>query len=1240
MSRPRKHRALRIVLYALGGTLLLVVAVILGAIALLNVPAVKAQVEHRLSEAMNGKLTWDALHIRLLPSPRAVLEGVKVDRSGHFDATVENAQAQLRLLPLFIGRAEIIAISITRPALRIDLAPSSSEKKGTPATDPVAAYRSVMERVVEGLRKFAPDTRLEIVDASVEIVAPNIPPVQLRNVSVRVQTQTGGAELEGSLTSNFSGDLKVAARVEYADLSGTFSLDVADVKPQPWLDRALANSKFAIGIGAAELHARARTDAKTALECDFQLGIASMQIARAERRLQISEVSLEGNAAVHEHELEFALGPLRFGSLVPAARATLRITRDANNHELTLEVPRVDLGALREAAITLVGDHEVVRTYAPRIRGGEISDLRLKAESETWKTLFALDHLAASGTLANAVVVVPIVEREATGLGGHVELADATVALTAAVAQLERSRLTDGTAQYSFRDKNASASAGFELDCAPALDIARVIVPQAHRKGLDHLQSANGTLKGNATLALDHRDWKVSVDAWRSDATVRLDKLPWPVTVYAGRALISHGRVSFSRTSGAVGASSFDDASARLTLGHPVHIDAASGHAILSLGEIYPWLKSQEKLAHALRDIPSVTGNAQLSLHALSGPTKPISAMAFEANLRPEHVVVEISKFPGPVTIDAGALSVDTNTVKIDRAAVQMLDARGLLSGTIQDYRIKRLQIAGAVSDGVIGENSMHWIWQQTRAPMQLQPKTPLPFAIERLTWGPDRALDAQALVQFDAGPKVSVAAAWQPGVLDIRRLDLKDAISDATLSLQSKDRLVHARFSGSLLEHSLDAMFNLPHEHVGRVAGDLRLILDLERRGRTTAEGSLRAEALDFSDLLHQPLKLDRLDVTSDGTVMRIKEVVLNWAQQVATIKGDVKRGERTPIVTAELDSPGIVIDALLPAGKETVKETPPDSAHKPGDAHSERKPPHAQGAPLFPKLWPLPVAGQLKVRAGFIEYKERRVEPVTATLTLAEQQIRFALDHAQLCGIAFPLSVEIEPQHAAASVHIDARKQQLENTLHCLSQRQVLITGDFDAGADLKTQGGFDELLKNLQGTVRFEARKGKVIKFALLGSILKAKDVSALFKHGGAQLEKDGFSYRRLAANGHFEDGQFIVEEAAFDAGTFGLAATGWISVLDGNTQLNVLVAPFGLIDRLARAIPIFGYIFGGTLTSVPIGVTGDIRHPKVVPLEAAAVGSELSGIFTRTFKLPSNPKAPSSSSQESKLSRPEE
>ncbi len=55
-------------------------------------------------------------------------------------------------------------------------------------------------------------------------------------------------------------------------------------------------------------------------------------------------------------------------------------------------------------------------------------------------------------------------------------------------------------------------------------------------------------------------------------------------------------------------------------------------------------------------------------------------------------------------------------------------------------------------------------------------------------------------------------------------------------------------------------------------------------------------------------------------------------------------------------------------------------------------------------------------------------------------------------------------------------------------------------------------------------------------------------------------------------------------------------------------------------MVRRVPIFGYVIGGTLTSLPVGVGGDIRNPTVVPLGPRAVTSHLVGVFERTLKLP--------------------
>ena len=95
---------------------------------------------------------------------------------------------------------------------------------------------------------------------------------------------------------------------------------------------------------------------------------------------------------------------------------------------------------------------------------------------------------------------------------------------------------------------------------------------------------------------------------------------------------------------------------------------------------------------------------------------------------------------------------------------------------------------------------------------------------------------------------------------------------------------------------------------------------------------------------------------------------------------------------------------------------------------------------------------------------------------------------------------------------------------------------------------------------------------------------------------------------------------MNQSAFDSDALGLVATGKVNLVDRRTGLTVLVAPFGRVDRLVRKLPIIGYVMGGTFTSIPVQVTGDIRDPLVVPLGPAAVTSELAGIFMRTLKLP--------------------
>jgi hypothetical protein len=218
-------------------------------------------------------------------------------------------------------------------------------------------------------------------------------------------------------------------------------------------------------------------------------------------------------------------------------------------------------------------------------------------------------------------------------------------------------------------------------------------------------------------------------------------------------------------------------------------------------------------------------------------------------------------------------------------------------------------------------------------------------------------------------------------------------------------------------------------------------------------------------------------------------------------------------------------------------------------------------------------------------------------------------------MCGVSFPMELEAVPEKLTAAAHITMKGQPLEKSVPCLTGGAVELTGNADLTAELKTEGRRPNLAQNLTGTVQAESRNGYVKKFALIGNILSLRNLTSVSK-----MEESGFPYRSMTAKGQFQGGKFVLQEGFFDSSAVRLAAHGDIDLQGPGSKLTVLVGLLTNVDRVAGAIPIVGYVFGGSMTALPVSVTGDIRNPLVVPLGPRAITDSLLGIFERTLKLP--------------------
>ncbi len=428
------------------------------------------------------------------------------------------------------------------------------------------------------------------------------------------------------------------------------------------------------------------------------------------------------------------------------------------------------------------------------------------------------------------------------------------------------------------------------------------------------------------------------------------------------------------------------------------------------------------------------------------------------------------------------------------------------------------------------------------------------------------------------------MALALRPELVELKRVAIKDAASNAVLSAAIAGEQIRATFTGILQGRSIAALLREPPpSDSGIVQGNLRLTVDRARPRRSVATGNLRVDSLDLTWLAGKRAIVEHIDLTSDETTVRIAEARLDWQEQRFNLRGEVLRTAAGPVINARLESPGVVLDKLLP----------------PRDPAAAREAQPAEEEEKESALWPLPVTG--------------RIEPLAGSLVLEPKRARLDVKEARMCGVSFPLQVDGVPHEVTAAVQVTMQNQPLAEALRCLTGEALDMTGRATLRADLRTRGKVPHLAHNMTGTLEAELLDGRINKFALLGNILTISNLTSVGKK-----HADGFPYRSALVRGRFDQGMLVIEEGGFDSDALNVAATGRIDLLGANTKLTVLVGLLGTIDRVVGAVPIVGSV--RQLTGLPVEVTGDIRDPTIVPLDPRAITENLLNTLGRAARLP--------------------
>jgi uncharacterized protein involved in outer membrane biogenesis len=187
-DRRRWVSAVRYFAWFAAAIAVLVVAAALVLPVFLDTPAVRAEIQRKLSKAVQGEVSWEDLNVRILPRPLGVLRKVRVEIPRRLEVSADELAVRLAFWPLLRGRAEIVSVTLSRPAINLDIPAAqevhdgSKEKDDDPRLNLVQTYRSTVGALADVVQRFAPETVLSIEDARLEFSAPGILPIALHDV--------------------------------------------------------------------------------------------------------------------------------------------------------------------------------------------------------------------------------------------------------------------------------------------------------------------------------------------------------------------------------------------------------------------------------------------------------------------------------------------------------------------------------------------------------------------------------------------------------------------------------------------------------------------------------------------------------------------------------------------------------------------------------------------------------------------------------------------------------------------------------------------------------------------------------------------------------------------------------------------------------------------------------------------------------------------------------------------------
>jgi hypothetical protein len=1092
---------------------------------LINQKQILDKINSSVSEAINGQVTFQRIHISFFPQPQLVVQQCQFSIPETIKGTAVSLSIVPKLLPLIMGEFQNSRITLNTADIEIYL----NRKPGSKDKD---------------FKSFSLQKAEEKAGAILGVALSKIPGlrIQLKNSRLNI--------LKEKETS--SGLQNINASIDI--LKDHINLD---------------------------------------MRCDTSLS---------------KNISLEGVVYLYKDKLSLSLANLKlnYPRINLSGQLDIRRTLPSTSSSVNLELmgKDVDVGSTRKAVLDLAGENSVVNELFKIVKGGKVPLIQFASHGESLEELGNLENITINSNITSGEIFIPKVDLDLTDVEGDVTISKGILKGKHLKARMGTSKCLDGSLKLGLKGEDAPFHLNLSLDAdlaqLPPI-LKRVVHNEAFIKENSLVDNVKGRGTGRLVLGESLASINVIVEVSQFNLSANYKRLPHLLTINDGRFFWKGKTFSIENTSGNMGKSTFTEVSGQIDWDGIPRLKIASSRAKIDLEEIYPWLSSFKIFAEKLRNMRNVKGSLALSSMNLNGPFLEPENYQFKTAGEIRNLTLDSPLLPGSLSAAKGNINITSENISITDFQTRIHDTSLKVSGTVKDYP-KGLNRIDMTFQGEIGPDVTRWTEDAFNISPFLRLKPPISVSRAHLILNKQQQIAFSGHLSIKKGVKITTDFSITPEKLTIEKLIIQDQVSNATIKLGQKHRIMDVLFVGNLQKETLDNILEKNESLKGQMKGNLYAHVLLDKPLTSTVKGNLTAKEIILPRKTGSLFVIHDLSLTTKKDILQVESARIALGDNLFDLKGNMILSVTAPKLDMELFSDVLNLDQLKQDLDKSTKNNSGQTAEK---------------------SWMYPARGMVKAKIKSLIYSNLTWEPFEADIHFNDRSALVSITNASVCGITTLGTLEITPRAISIDLKPSAQNQELNPSIQCLSDKSAKIFGEFNLEGNIKANGTAQTLMQNTNGDLKFYATKGRFQAgkgLRILIKIFSILNVTDVFKGKLSNPETNGFDFNSIHAKADIQNGKLVLNEMIIDGTSMNIVCQGFIDVVNKQMDVTALVAPLKTIDFFVKRTPIVKDILGESLISIPIGIKGRMENPYVTPLPPSKVGKGLLGIIKRTLQLP--------------------